>query len=823
VEKQIKDQELERLKKALDEKESRFRLLFEKSVDPVYLLEGTTIIDCNESALQILNCADKSQIVGLKPSQLSPERQPDGQLSSEKEKILHDILQKEGRNRFEWVNRTIDGRNFWVESSLTLIPFDGKLLNYAIWHDITDRKRSEEELEKYQRQLEERVEERTAELSWSNEKLLSELNERKRMEKALKDAKTFMESIFASIRDGISVLDTEMNIIRVNPVMEQWYAHRMPLIGKKCYEVYVGRSSVCEKCPARVTILTGEAASETVPLPAAQGEVSGWVELYSFPFIDIDTGKLQGVIEYVRDVTDRKCYENTLNLQNILLTTQQETTLDGILVVDDAGAIMSHNRRFVDLWGIPQEVLDTKSDEKAIQSVLDKLINPGEFLDKIKYLYANPSEKSRDEILLKDGRILDRYSAPMFGKRGTYYGRVWYFRDVTDQRKIEAELGKVQKLESVGILAGGIAHDFNNLLATIMGYIDLSQEETTPGKNIHEYLERARKAGMQASELTKRLITFSKGGEPIQKAMSLKPLIHSAVTTMPLLSTISARLDVAEDLWPVFVDEMQMRQVLHHLLKNAEEAMPNGGQITIHAENRVISNNEGLSLPEGSYVVWSIADEGVGISKENLMRIFDPYFTTKNRGKEKGMGLGLAICYSVIRRHDGLIMVESEPGHGACFTIYLPVVKSSQIPSETLSDRTKTQDLGEVFDQKARILIMDDDELILRMIGRILLRWGYSVETVMNGNEAVELYRMAMDSHMPFAVVLLDLEVPGGGGAEYTLKKLRALDPKVKTVVMSGYNDDPAIKNYAAYGFMGAIPKPFILDKLKRLLTDLTL
>jgi len=815
--------ELARLKSALHEKENQFRLFFEKTVDPVYLLDGTRIIDCNEAALKILHCTDKSQVIGLRPSQLSPERQPDGQLSSEKEKVLHAILQKEGRNYFEWVNRTIDGIDFWVESSLTLIPVDGRFLNYAVWHDITDRKKSEEELRQYRLQLENKVEERTAELSWTNQQLISELNERMKVEQALRDAKNFMESIFASIQDGISVLDVNMTIMRVNPMMEQWFSCHTLLVGKKCYQIYHGRTEICKDCPAQRTILTGEAAQAIIPGQGNDKERITWVDVYTFPLIDIATGQLKGVIEYVRDISDRIKYEDALRFKNLILQTQQETSLNGILVVDDHGMIISYNRRFMELWGISSEVLASGADRVVIKFVLEQLIDPEEFLTKVKYLYEHPHEKSRDEIYFKDGRIFDRYTAPMFSEDGKYHGRVWYFHDITEQRKMEEELVKVQKLESVAILAGGIAHDFNNMLATIMGYVDLSQEETDPADSVYEYLERVKRAGIQASELTKRLITFSKGGDPIQNEMSLGALIRADINTLTVSPGVSVCLSIPDTLWLVYIDEMQIKQVLNHLVRNADEAMSNGGTITISLENCVVGEKDTLPLKEGPYVQWRVADQGVGIAKENLARVFDPYYTTHNRGSEKGMGLGLAICYSVIKRHNGLIVVESEPGQGTVLTVYLPGIEPKRRRNLAVQSDLEMDNLAGVFVPRGKILVMDDDDLILRMISRILQRWGYAVDVAKDGNEAVKMYQSARKAGEPFNMVILDLIIPGGLGAEYTMQKLRQWDPTVKAVVMSGYSDDPVIMNFPAYGFKGAMPKPFALDKLKTLISDVLL
>jgi signal transduction histidine kinase len=248
--------------------------------------------------------------------------------------------------------------------------------------------------------------------------------------------------------------------------------------------------------------------------------------------------------------------------------------------------------------------------------------------------------------------------------------------DVTERKKAEGERLKSHMLESIGILAGGIAHDFNNLLNVIIGDIHVAKISMQPGDKAFSRLSDAEQICEMAGELSKRLITFATGGDPLKKVMPLAALLTETVTAMLKGTTIRAAFDLPDDL-SVAVDEGQMKQVFNNLVVNAKEAMPNGGTLTVRGENISISAQDRVPVREGNYVKISIRDAGAGIPEENLARIFDPYYTTKDTYARKGLGLGLAVCYSVIKRHDGLITVESEVGKGTTFYIYLPAVSQT--------------------------------------------------------------------------------------------------------------------------------------------------
>jgi signal transduction histidine kinase len=297
-------------------------------------------------------------------------------------------------------------------------------------------------------------------------------------------------------------------------------------------------------------------------------------------------------------------------------------------------------------------------------------------LDALQPVFAEraPFYSLRHTVRHREGHLLtlECSAVPIFDREGRFGGYRGISRDVTERKKMEMELLKAKKLESVGFLAGGIAHDFNNLLQVILGNISLAKEFETSDERIRQLLERAETASLQASDLTKRLITFSKGGTPIKETVYIGDLIRDTVLSTLSSPKVTCEFNIADDLWPVAADKGQIRQVIGNIVLNAQEAMPEGGILTILAENSEVCAEQDLSLAAGWYIKISIKDSGIGIPKENLARMFDPYFTTKEVGPQKGKGLGLAIAYSIIKKHDGLITVESQVGEGTTFFIYLP-------------------------------------------------------------------------------------------------------------------------------------------------------
>ena len=382
--------------------------------------------------------------------------------------------------------------------------------------------------------------------------------------------------------------------------------------------------------------------------------------------------------------------------------------------------------------------------------------------------------------------------------------------------QLEKESIKSVKLESIGVLAGGIAHDFNNILAAILGNINLAAMVTGPDHEIHDMLKTAEEATIRARDLTTQLLLFSKSSSPVKQTLSIQEVIEDASQFMPNGYQVDRSFDQHGAIWPVEIDHGQLSQVFQNILSNACQAMPDGGIITISCTNIDQAAAHSLSLPENNYVQVTIHDSGCGIDKKSIGRIFDPYFSTKERDSQKGSGLGLAIVHSIIMQHDGFIKVDSVQGEGATFSIFLPAC-----PGRNGSSRQDEAEQNKGR-KEGKILLMDDEQIVLDVAQMMLSHMGYEVATAKNGEEMLNLYQQEIKTGKGFSVVIMDVTIVNGMGGKQAVKELLTIDPSAKSIVSSGYANDPIMANYQEYGFIGALTKPFQVEELWRTLRKTT-
>ena len=416
------------------------------------------------------------------------------------------------------------------------------------------------------------------------------------------------------------------------------------------------------------------------------------------------------------------------------------------------------------------------------------------------------------ELICKNGKkVPTEYNVSAINDE---HGNPKYFisigRDVTERNKIAIQLQQSQKMESISILAGGIAHDFNNMLSVIAGNISyaLSLLDKNKDDELYDILSDVEDGSAQAQMLTQQLLTFAKGGEPVKKTSDINHIIKESANFVIRGAKARCEFELAENISKVEVDPGQINQVISNLVINANQAMPNGGVIYIKTENIELENENCFKLREGKYIKISVEDQGSGIPKENLSNIFDPFFTTKKQGN----GLGLSSTYSIIKKHNGMITVYSELGKGTVFHIYIPSSLKEIVKKE---DKSKATHNGH-----GNVLIMDDQEPILKMVERMLKRMGYKTSLALDGEQAIEMYKESQSSGSIFDLVILDLTVPGGLGGTKTLTELLKIDPKVKAIASSGYSNDPIMANFEDYGFCGVIPKPYTKNQLAEVLNN---
>ena len=631
-------------------------------------------------------------------------------------------------------------------------------------------------------------------------------------EQELREAKATLENIFnSSIPICITGLDYQ--IIDANAAYYAMFdGHRREQAALMCFDSRPGSSCNTDKCPLRL-ITEGQ---EEVVAECTKIDENGRPHYFivtARPFRNA-AGELAGIVESFQDISLRKSAENLLAMEKERLAITLRSIGDGVITTDLKGNVLMLNRVAETLCDWPlEEAVGQPLEEvyhvvdfttrKRIENPVQRVINTG------KAVNITPGAV----LIARDGweRFIADSAAPILDQKGNLFGVVLVFRDISEKRLLESEIGKLEKLRAIGQLAGGIAHDFNNLLTAILGNISLARlalAKLTAIKDspVDEKLNRAESAVMKAKGLTRQLLTFAKGGAPQKKIIALDTLLREAAEFTLRGSNSLIRFALASELWSVLADSDQISQVVNNLILNADQAMPDGGAITVTAANVQVEENDALPLEPGRYVRVTFGDQGCGIPADHLPFVFDPYFTTKKTGS----GLGLSTVYSIIRRHGGIITATSKEGEGTTFTFFLPAA------GEMLSEKQET--LRELLKGAGRVLVMDDDEAIREVARLMLTELGYTPTLTVNGQEAVAAYADALREGKPFACVILDLTIPGGMGGRDTVAKLAAMDGRVKAIVSSGYASDPVVANFRDYGFCAAVNKPYRLDELSQVL-----
>ncbi|MFC1715713.1 PAS domain S-box protein [Candidatus Poribacteria bacterium] len=640
-----------------------------------------------------------------------------------------------------------------------------------------------------------------------------DITERKQTEEALRESEEVYRNLYETMEQGVVYQAADGKITSANPAAER-------ILGLTLDQMQ-GRTSIDprwrathedgsdfpgETHPAMVALRTGKRVNDVIMgVYNPEDQEHRWIMVNAVPKFKPGEDEPYEAYATFDDITERRQAEE--KYQTLFRAAGDAIFM--VQVTNEGPRIVECNPRVLDMFGCkfeeiigrspvdfsPLEQPDGRSSAEAVAEV------------------ARAAMTGEPQFFEWIHCRLDRtpFNAEVTVNRvelgsNTYLLAV--VRDITERKQMEEELLRIQKLESVGVLAGGIAHDFNNLLTGILGNISLAEmyaeAERSTGK-VLERLKEAEGASLRAKDLTQQLLTFSRGGAPIRKAASIAKLLRDSATLASSGANTRCEFSIPDDLWSVEMDEGQMNQVISNIVINANQAMASGGTVEVSAENIVLGARHGIPLADGEYVKVCVRDHGIGIPEADLPKIFDPYFTTK----QTGSGLGLAICYSIVEKHDGYITAESQIEIGTTIYVYLPV--SVEKSSTEEAGRTTTAGGG-------RILVMDDEEVVRELVRNMLDNLGYEVTVTTNGTEVIELYKKAMESDNSFDAVIVDLTVPGGMGGKWAIHRLMEIDPEVKAIVSSGYSNDPVMTDFREYGFKDAIAKPYKVAELSAVL-----
>jgi PAS domain S-box-containing protein len=631
-----------------------------------------------------------------------------------------------------------------------------------------------------------------------------DVSEQRRAEEELRSKTAFFEAQLNSTLSGIVLADHNGRIVFSNKRFAEIWKVPLGVLDTPEEARHLALIAEMAKDPERFNRLNDRVLSE--PLEPSRNEVElkdgTVVDCYASPVIGKD-GSNYGRIWKYHDITPQKRALKELAESLALLDSTLESTVDGILVANGKGELTKFNRKFIEMWSLPPEIVASKDDEKALNFVLAQLTDPDAFVRKVRELYAHPDEESFDVLEFKDGRVFERYSQPhRIGDE--VIGRVWSFRDVSERRKLESRLLRTQRMESIGTLAGGVAHDLNNVLAPILISIDLLKADSQGDPEQAKVIDAIRTSAQRGASLVRQVLTFARGFEGQKTAVDLSVLLvdFESLVRETFPRNIRIVSEAPTGLWRVTGDPTQLHQVLLNLAVNARDAMPTGGVLSILATNQLCDEASVLGHPEakpGKFVRIAVDDTGHGIAPHIRDRVFEPFFTTKEVGK--GTGLGLATVYAIVKSHGGFVTVSSKVGDGTTFIVHLPAEDrpAPVKPEAPAASSFYAKGQGET------ILVVDDEEPICRVLKRTLERCGYRVVTAFDGAKACDYYAQ---NWREVSLVLTDMMMPVMDGAA-TISTILSINPRARVIASSGLHVTENIAKAQSLGVRDFLSKPY--------------
>ena len=773
--------EKKRVEESLRESEEVFRLLFEKSGDANLLLEDGRFVDFNEMAMKVLACPDKSRLIHLSPADISPERQPDGALSSEKANQMMEIAFNEGSNHFEWVHRAFDGTEKYLDMIMTPISVRGKKILYVTWRDITERKRAEE---------------------------------------SLRQRETTLSSVFKATPVGLCIMKDRV----FQSANKSWYDifgyAEADIIGHTTRILYENEDEY-ERVGRELVAGLSESGFAAVQTKLRRKDgASRDATVIAAPLQPEDL--TQGMVVTIEDITDRRRAEDELRESQRTLVDIIEFLPDATLVIDRYGKVLAWNRAMETMTGVKK----------------------GDMLGKGDYEYALPFYGMRRPILIdlalyqdqeaeKKYTAIQRWADALFGEahtpnlppgdihlsvtasvlrdsNGVIIAAIECIRDITERIQLESQLRQAQKMEAIGTLAGGIAHDFNNILASLIGYTELAMMSGGKADLQGGYLKQVMKACDRAKNLVNQILVFSRQREQEKKPMDVKIIVKETLKLLraSLPTTIKINQQMPPDPLTIIADPTQIHQIVMNLCTNAAHAMQeNGGVLEVFLSTLIVSEamasiNPGFKA--GPYVNLTVKDTGYGIEAAVIDKIFDPFFTTKRH--QEGTGLGLSVVYGIVKSYDGVIQVKSDPGQGATVNIFIPSTGEIKIAEVTKVEQA-------IPGGHESILLVDDEELLVLAMKKYLQSLGYDVVSLTSSPEA--LYMIQENPHR-FALMLTDMTMPQMTGLKLS-KKILAINPEMPIILCTGYNESITEAEAKETGIREFVLKPIPLQKIARL------